>query len=84
MVSSTLEPNAIGYSASKGVIVSFTRTIALSLAEQGIRVNAVAPGPAWTPLTVSSYPPEKVAVWGTDIPMERRHNHSKLLRLMYI
>lgn len=65
------EPHVIDYAASKGAIVSFTRTMALSLAAQGIRVNAVAPGPAWTPLTVSTYPPEQVSVWGTDIPMGR-------------
>lgn len=45
--------------------------MALSLVEKGIRVNAVAPGPAWTPLTVSTYPAEHVATLGTDIPMGR-------------
>jgi NAD(P)-dependent dehydrogenase (short-subunit alcohol dehydrogenase family) len=65
------EPCTIDYSATKGAIVSFTRTMALSLADQGIRVNAVAPGPAWTPLSVSTYPPSKVAVLGTDNPMGR-------------
>lgn len=64
-------PTVIDYSASKGAIVSFTRTMALSLAKKGIRVNAVAPGPAWTPLTVSTYPPDQVATLGTDIPMGR-------------
>ena len=61
----------IDYAASKGAVVSFTRTMAMSLADQGIRVNAVAPGPTWTPLTVSTYPPEQVATIGTDIPMGR-------------
>ena len=65
------EPNVIDYSASKGAIGSFTRSMALSLAKQDIRVNAVAPGPAWTPLTVSTYSPEQVAIWGTNIPMGR-------------
>lgn len=64
-------PTVIDYSASKGAIVSFTRTMALSLAEKGIRVNAVAPGPAWTPLSVSTYPPDHVATLGTDAPMGR-------------
>lgn len=61
----------IDYSASKGAIVSFTRTMALSLAEKGVRVNAVAPGPAWTPLSVSTYPPDHVSTLGTDTPMGR-------------
>lgn len=64
-------PTVIDYSASKGAIVSFTRTMALSLAEKGIRVNAVAPGPSWTPLSVSTYPPEDVAILGTETPMGR-------------
>lgn len=45
--------------------------MALSLAEKGIRVNAVAPGPSWTPLSVSTYPPEDVAILGTETPMGR-------------
>ncbi|MCR1897505.1 SDR family oxidoreductase [Irregularibacter muris] len=64
-------PTVIDYSSSKGAIVSFTRTMALSLAEKGIRVNAVAPGPAWTPLSVSTYPPDHIATLGTNIPMGR-------------
>lgn len=50
----------IDYSATKGAIVAFTRSMALSLVGQGIRVNAVAPGPVWTPLIVSSFAAEKV------------------------
>ncbi|CAN1336561.1 NADPH-dependent aldehyde reductase 1, chloroplastic [Linum perenne] len=46
----------VDYSATKGAIVTFTRSLALSLVERGIRVNAVAPGPIWTPLQVSSFP----------------------------
>jgi NAD(P)-dependent dehydrogenase (short-subunit alcohol dehydrogenase family) len=65
------DKNVIDYAASKGAIVSFTRTMALSLAEKGIRVNAVAPGPGWTPLTVSTYPEEHVATLGTNIPFGR-------------
>lgn len=65
------DKNVIDYAASKGAIVSFTRTMALSLAEKGIRVNAVAPGPGWTPLTVSTYPAEHVATLGTNIPFGR-------------
>lgn len=65
------DKNVIDYSASKGAVVTFTRSMALSLIEKGIRVNAIAPGPAWTPLTVSTYPAEHVATLGTDIPMGR-------------
>lgn len=61
----------IDYSATKGAIVTFTRSLALSLAKQGIRVNAVAPGPIWTPLIVSSFPAEQVKTFGTNTPMGR-------------
>ncbi len=63
--------DSIDYSASKGAIVSFTRSLALSLASQGIRVNGVAPGPIWTPLIPSSLPPEQIATFGDDVPMKR-------------
>jgi NAD(P)-dependent dehydrogenase (short-subunit alcohol dehydrogenase family) len=62
---------AIDYSASKGAVVSFTRSLALSLAPQGIRVNGVSPGPIWTPLIPSSLPPEQVATYGDNVPMMR-------------
>ncbi|MCH1624463.1 SDR family oxidoreductase [Fredinandcohnia sp. SECRCQ15] len=65
------DKNVIDYSASKGAVISFTRTMALSLVERGIRVNAVAPGPTWTPLTVSTYPAEHQLTFGADIPMGR-------------
>jgi len=61
----------IDYSASKGAIVSFTRSLAANLVEKGIRVNGVAPGPIWTPLVPASFPPEKVETYGTDSPMKR-------------
>ena len=64
-------PTLIDYSATKGAIVSFTRSLALSLAAKGVRVNAVAPGPVWTPLITSSFPEEKVAKFGQDVPMGR-------------
>ncbi|MFC4076056.1 SDR family oxidoreductase [Salinithrix halophila] len=63
--------NMIDYTATKGAIVSFTHSLSLSLVEKGIRVNAVAPGPIWTPLTVSSLSPEEVSVFGTSVPMKR-------------
>lgn len=61
----------IDYSATKGAIVSFTRSLALSVAPDGIRVNAVAPGPVWTPLIPASMPSSKVSAFGQDVPMKR-------------
>ncbi len=64
----------IDYSAAKGAIVSLTRSLALSLAEKGIRVNGVAPGPIWTPLIPASFSAEEVASFGkktSPVPMGR-------------
>lgn len=61
----------IDYSATKGAITSFTRSLSLSLVDKGIRVNGVAPGPIWTPLIPSTFPREKVASFGGDSPMQR-------------
>ncbi len=61
----------IDYSATKGAISSFTKSLSLSLAQRGIRVNAVAPGPVWTPLIPSSFSPEEVAQFGKDTPLGR-------------
>ncbi|HBF38086.1 MAG TPA: NAD(P)-dependent oxidoreductase [Firmicutes bacterium] len=65
------EADLIDYSSTKGAIVTFTRSLSLSLEKKGIRVNAVAPGPIWTPLIVSSYSAEKVSKFGLDTPMKR-------------
>jgi NAD(P)-dependent dehydrogenase (short-subunit alcohol dehydrogenase family) len=61
----------IDYAATKGAIVSFTRSLAGNLAEKGVRVNGVAPGPIWTPLIASSFKPSKVAQFGSDVPLKR-------------
>jgi NAD(P)-dependent dehydrogenase (short-subunit alcohol dehydrogenase family) len=61
----------LDYAATKGAIVAFTRSLAQSLVEKGIRVNGVAPGPVWTPLIAASFPAEKVAKFGSDSPMGR-------------
>jgi NAD(P)-dependent dehydrogenase (short-subunit alcohol dehydrogenase family) len=64
-------PQLIDYSATKGAIVAFTRALAKSMAKKGIRVNAVAPGPIWTPLIPSTFPPDKVEEFGSDTPLGR-------------
>ncbi len=64
-------PQLLDYSATKGAIVAFTRSLSQALVEQGIRVNAVAPGPIWTPLIPSTFPEDKVASFGVDVPMKR-------------
>lgn len=64
-------PSLLDYSATKGAIVAFTRSLSVNLAEKGIRVNAVAPGPIWTPLIPATFPMDKVAQFGADQPMKR-------------
>lgn len=64
-------PKLIDYSATKGAIISFTRSLSANLIEKGIRVNAVAPGPIWTPLISSSFKPKKNSEFGSDSPMKR-------------
>lgn len=71
-------PTLLDYSATKGALVSFTRSLALSLCGKQIRVNAVAPGPVWTPLIVSSFPAEQVAQFGQNVPMGRAAQPSEL------
>ncbi len=61
----------LDYSATKGAIVAFTRSLSQGLAEKGIRVNSVAPGPIWTPLIPATFPEEAVANFGKDVPLQR-------------
>lgn len=64
-------PHLLDYAATKAAIVAFTRSLALQVVKQGIRVNGVAPGPVWTPLISSTYEADEVARFGSDVPMER-------------
>ena len=65
-------PQLLDYSATKGAITAFTRSLAKALVDKGIRVNAVAPGPIWTPLNpFGGQPPEKIKDFGRDTPMGR-------------
>lgn len=68
----------LDYSSTKGAITTFTRSLALSLVEQGIRVNGVAPGPIWTPLIASTFSPKKVETFGSDVPMKRAGEPSEV------
>lgn len=64
-------PTLLAYAATKGAIQNFTAGLAQLLAEKGIRVNCVAPGPVWTPLIPATMPPEDVASFGLKYPMKR-------------
>jgi len=68
----------IDYASTKGAIVSFTRSLSANLVDKSIRVNAVAPGPVWTPLIVSSFKGTKVATFGSDVPMKRAGEPSEI------
>ncbi len=61
----------IDYASTKGAVTAFTRSLSQNLIERNIRVNAVAPGPIWTPLVVSTKTPEEIEKFGKDTPMER-------------
>jgi len=64
-------PGLLDYSATKGAIIAFTRSLSGNLADKKIRVNAVAPGPIWTPLIPSTFSADKVETFGSDTPMKR-------------
>jgi len=71
-------PALIDYSSTKGAITTFTRSLATNLVEKQIRVNAVAPGPVWTPLIVSTFDEEKIKEFGSETAMKRAGQPSEL------
>jgi NAD(P)-dependent dehydrogenase (short-subunit alcohol dehydrogenase family) len=64
-------PTLVDYASTKGAVVTFTRSLAGQLADKGIRVNGVAPGPIWTPLIPASFDADAVAKFGKDTPLGR-------------
>ena len=64
-------PELLDYSSTKGAIVAFTRSLSMNLEKKEIRVNAVAPGPIWTPLIPASYSADKTSKHGANTPKER-------------
>jgi NAD(P)-dependent dehydrogenase (short-subunit alcohol dehydrogenase family) len=71
-------PQLIDYATTKAGILNFTKALAQQVAEQGIRVNAVAPGPIWTPLIPATMPAEKVKEFGADTPLGRAGQPAEL------
>jgi NAD(P)-dependent dehydrogenase (short-subunit alcohol dehydrogenase family) len=71
-------PNLIDYSATKGAVTTFTRSLATNLAKRNIRVNAVAPGPIWTPLIVSTFEEDKIRTFGKETSMQRAGQPAEL------
>ncbi|PNH09731.1 putative oxidoreductase YhxC [Tetrabaena socialis] len=72
------EAHLLDYSATKGAIVSFTRGLSQQLAGKGIRVNAVAPGPIWTPLIPATFPRAAILTWQKQVPMQRAGQPSEV------
>ena len=71
-------PTLVAYASTKGAIQNFTASLAGLWAEKGIRVNCVAPGPIWTPLIPSTFPPEEVSKFGQNTPMKRAGQPAEL------
>ncbi|BDI31595.1 hypothetical protein CCAX7_36460 [Capsulimonas corticalis] len=71
-------PALLAYAATKGAIANFTKALAEQCAGKGIRVNAVAPGPIWTPLIPSTMPEESVKKFGADTPLGRAGQPAEL------
>src|ERR1700712_2270938 len=71
-------PNLVDYSSTKGAITSFTRSLATNVVKKKIRVNAVAPGPVWTPLIVATFEPDKIKDFGSETAMKRAAQPSEL------
>ena len=71
-------PELLDYATTKAAIINFTRGLASMVAEQGVRVNSVAPGPIWTPLIPATMPPEKVESFGTNTPLGRAGQPAEL------
>ncbi|KMT13788.1 hypothetical protein BVRB_4g081620 [Beta vulgaris subsp. vulgaris] len=71
-------PSLLDYTSTKGAIVAFTRGLALQLVQKGIRVNAVAPGPIWTPLIPASFKEDEVESFGSEVPMKRAGQPSEV------
>ncbi|MCE0491137.1 glucose 1-dehydrogenase [Pantoea sp. Mb-10] len=72
------KPMLIAYSATKAAIVNFSGSLAAMLADKGIRANAVAPGPIWTPLIPATMPPEQVESFGGQVPLQRMGQPAEL------
>jgi len=74
-------PTLLAYATTKAAIVNFSKGLAQMVADRGIRVNSVAPGPVWTPLIVSTMPPEQVKSFGLDTPLKRPAQPAELAPL---
>jgi NAD(P)-dependent dehydrogenase (short-subunit alcohol dehydrogenase family) len=74
-------PSLLPYSSTKGAIVTFTKALALEAIKRGVRVNAVAPGPVWTPLVASTFDAQNVSTFGRDSPMGRPAQPAELAPL---
>ncbi|WP_409456005.1 SDR family oxidoreductase [Pantoea brenneri] len=68
----------MAYSATKAAIINFSGSLAALLADKGIRANAVAPGPIWTPLIPATMPPEQVESFGGEVPLQRMGQPAEL------